>query len=190
MQEIDESHVLFALDIEHVQVLAQSGDHLAASAKVLYKVVFLLDGLGLLKAQFGGEVFHFLLHGLRHFCRIAFKNVATGGDVAQVLIVRLFSNARSLAAMYVVVQAYLIFAAFYAFLRDDSLAGTRLIELPAQVEQGVHCRHMAVRTEIGSAARAPPCLENARQVFVSNGNGRVGLVVLEQYVVAGFVAFD
>ena len=92
--------------------------------------------------------------------------------------------------MYVVVQAYLIFAAFYAFLRHDSLAGTGLVEFPAQVEQGVHCRHMAVRTEISSAARTPPCLENARQIFVCNGNGRVGLVVFEQYVVAGFVAFD
>ena len=50
VQEIDESHVLFALDIEHVQVLPQSRDHLAASAKVFYKVVFLFHGLGLLKA--------------------------------------------------------------------------------------------------------------------------------------------
>ena len=190
VQEIDESHVLLAYDIEHVQVLTQSRDHLAASAKVLYKVVFLFHGLGLLKAQFGGEALHFLLHGLRHFCRIAFKNVATGGDVAQVFVVRLFSNARSFTAMNVVVEAYFIFAAFNAFLCHDSLAGTGLVEFAAQVEQGVHCRNMAVRTEISSSTRAPPCLENARQVFVSNRNGRVGLVVFEQYVVTGFVAFD
>ena len=92
--------------------------------------------------------------------------------------------------MNVVVQAYLIFAAFNAFLRHDGLAGTGLVEFAAKVEQGVHSRYVAVRTEISSAARTPPCLENARQVFVCNRNGRVGLVVFEQYVVARFVAFN
>ena len=50
---------------------------------------------------------------------------------------------------------------------------------------------MAVRTEVhGTVAYDVPCFENAGKVFVGHTNGRIGLVVLQQYIVAGLIFLD
>lgn len=50
---------------------------------------------------------------------------------------------------------------------------------------------MAVGTVIGGTAQAAlACFEDAGQILVGDGDGGVGLVVFEQYVVAGLVALD
>ena len=90
-----------------------------------------------------------------------------------------------------VVQADLVLALLHAFAGHGRAAGARLVEFAAEVQQGVHRGHVAVRPEIHRPALAAlPRLEDARQILRSHRNARVRLVVLEQHVVVRLVALD
>jgi hypothetical protein len=105
--------------------------------------------------------------------------------------VALLADARSLAVVNVIVQANFVLAFPYPFFGDGVVARAWLIEFFTEVEQGVQGRNMAKGAKIGSAPFVSlSCFEDARKVFVSDGNGRVGLVVFEQYVIMGLVLFD
>ena len=60
-----------------------------------------------------------------------------------------------------------------------------------EVEYSIHGWQMAIRTIVGrTVADDTARLEYAWKIFVLNANRGVGLVVLQQYVVAWFVFFD
>ena len=93
--------------------------------------------------------------------------------------------------MDVVVETNVVFSALHAFLRHRSVAGTWMVEAPTEVEQRVHRGHMAVRTVVGGAFAVDVASgEDAREIFLGDGNGGVGLVVFEEHVVAGAVLLD
>ena len=60
-----------------------------------------------------------------------------------------------------------------------------------EVEHCIHGWYMAVRAVVGrTVAYDSPRLEYAGEIFVLHADGRVGLVVFQQYVVTGFVFLD
>ena len=60
-----------------------------------------------------------------------------------------------------------------------------------QIEQCVHGGNVTVWTIIGRTVSDDlPGSENPGKILVLHTNGGVGLVVLQQYVVAGFVFLD
>ena len=60
------------------------------------------------------------------------------------------------------------------------MAWTRFVELLTQIQQGIHCGQVAIGTKIGgSSTFAVSCLEDAREIFVGDGDGGVGFVVFE-----------
>ena len=62
------------------------------------------------------------------------------------------------------------------------------IELFYQVHDGKHGGHVAVRTIVGGAVTDDfPGLEDAWKILIAYTNGRVGLIIFQQYVVARFV---
>ena len=66
-----------------------------------------------------------------------------------------------------------------------------MVERLAEVQQRQHRRHVRVGAVIRRPRyAAPPRLEDARQVFVGNGDGRVGFVVFKQDVIPRLVALD
>ena len=66
-----------------------------------------------------------------------------------------------------------------------------MVQLLTKIEQGIHCGYVAVGTIISSPLQvALARFEYSWKIFVCDGNRRVGLVVLQQYVVFRFVAFD
>lgn len=61
----------------------------------------------------------------------------------------------------------------------------------AEFEQRIHCWDVTIRAkECRALACALSHFENARQILVADGDGRVGFVVLQQHVVVGLVALD
>ena len=188
---VDVGHLLLALDVEHVDVVEHGRDHLALRLEALDEFVALLDGLRLLEAQFGRQSHHFIAHFPLHLPRVALQYLLARLDGLQVVRVRLPAHAGPLAAVDMVVQADLVLALLHAFAGHGRAAGARLVEFAAEVQQGVHRRHVAVRPEIDRPALAAlPRLEDARQILRSHRNARVRLVVLEQHVVVRLVALD
>ena len=93
--------------------------------------------------------------------------------------------------MDMVIQANLIFSAHHALLGHRSTTGARMIELFAKVQQGVHRRHVTVWSVVRSPAQMSLSSgENARQIFVRNGDGGIRLVVFEQHIIARLVFLD
>ena len=93
--------------------------------------------------------------------------------------------------MDVVVETNVVFSGLHPFLRHRSVAGAWMVEAATEVEQRVHRGHMAVRAVVGGAFAVDVASgEDAREIFLGDGNGGVGLVVFEEYVVAGAVLLD
>ena len=191
MEVVDIRQFLIALNGENVDVVEHVGHHLALCPEILYEVILPLDFRRLFKSQFFGQRHHAGLHFSCHVGGVSAQDFAAGLDVFHVIIVALAANARASAIVDVIVQTHLIFPLHHAFHRHRRMAGPRMIERLAEVQQGVHRRHVAVRAVVsGPAFSALPCLENTGQILRGDSDGRVGFVVLQQHVVVGLISLD
>ena len=191
MQIVDKSHALLALDVEDINVVKRSRYHLALRLEPLYQFQFFLQRLCFFKPQLLRQRHHFLFQLFRQGVRVALQDFATGFNILQIFLTRLPSYARARTVVDMKVQTNLIFAALHAFPRHRSATGTRVIQLFAQIQQGIHRWNVAIRTVKRSTAHVTlSCGKNTRQIFVRNGNGGVRLVVFEQHVIPRFVLLD
>ena len=93
--------------------------------------------------------------------------------------------------MDVILQAGLVFPLCNTFFRNRLSAGSRLIDFVDDLKQGIHAADVGIGTEI-----LPPFLvdgsrlEHPREILFRHADGRVGLAVFQQNVVARIVFLD
>ena len=191
MDEVNVSHLLVAGDGEHIDVVDGVADHLALADEGVEGDVFPLHLLGLLEAQFFTQTEHLVLEVAKHLTGVAFQDFTGLKDVLLVVFIGLFAYARTHAFLNMVVEADLILTRLHALLGNGRHTGTRVIELLNEIKYGVHRPHMGVGTEVGAPFLVDGTgLEDAGQVFVGDADGRVGLAILQEYVIAGVVFLD
>ena len=192
VQEVDKRDFLVAFDGENIDIIAHIRHYLRFCAEVLHQIILLFQRRRLLKSELFSKRRHLFAQFLRHFARVSFENFATGFDVAQVVLVRLFAEYAGTGAFAdVVIQAQVVFPRFHPFFRHRLVARPRMVEALAEIQEGIHGRQVAVRPVIGgTAAFAVARFENTGEILVRDGNIRIGLVVFEQYIVARLVLLD
>lgn len=159
--------------------------HLALGAELLHEEILLLQRLRVLKAHLLGSALHIVPNHAQELSRVAFQYLACRLHVGLIVLDRLLAYAASATVLYMVFEAGLVLPALYLLGTDIAATGARMVELLDEVEHGVHGADMGVRAEI--CAGVPvylSCGEYPREILVCDADGRVGLAVLEEYVVA------
>ena len=93
--------------------------------------------------------------------------------------------------MQVIVEAGFEFSFVDVFLRQAEVTCAHKVILLDEIKNLVHHPHVAVWTEVGSCfGDNVSRLENPGVGFVADADGRVGLIVLQQHVIARLVVLD
>ena len=168
VQEVDEGDFFVAFNGENVDIVAYIRHNLGFRAEILYQIILLLESSGFFEAELFGQRAHLFAQFLCHLSRMSFEDFATSLDVAHVVFVRLFAeNARTRAFADVVVQTQVVFPRFHPFFRHRLMARPRMVEVLAEIQEGIHGRQVAVRPVIGgTAAFAVARFENTGEVLV------------------------
>ena len=90
-----------------------------------------------------------------------------------------------------ILQAHVELSAADVLGRKIQIAGAQRIQVLNQIEYRIHRRQVTVGSEISRAV--PDNLagfEHTREILILHTDGRVGLVVFQQYIVAGLVFLD
>jgi hypothetical protein len=91
----------------------------------------------------------------------------------------------------VVVETDLVFTRLDALLCDRLPTGSRVIQFLDDIQYGIHTPNVRVRAVIGAPFLVnSACLEDAWEILVGDTDGRVGLAVLQQYVIARIIFLD
>ena len=103
----------------------------------------------------------------------------------------MLADAGTFAVLDVVFQAYFKFSFTNVFGCQGVMASPQRIEFLDEFQQRIHRWNVAIWTIIGgSVADDVSCLEDPWKIFVAYADGRVGLVVLQQYVVPRTIFLD
>ena len=114
-----------------------------------------------------------------HFCGVAAQNLFAGGNILVVVVPSLFPDTRRSTIADMVFEAEIVFSTFNALFRHWRAARPWPIKFVAEFEQCIHCWDVTVRAkECRALAHPLPNLEDAWQILVADGDGRVGLIVL------------
>ena len=191
MDEVNVSHLLVAGDGEHIDVVDGVADHLTLADEGVEGDVFSLDFLSLLEAQFLTQTEHLVLEIFQHLTRVAFQDLTGLEDILLVVLVGLFSHARTHTFLDMVVEADPVLARFNALLGDGRHTGAWVIEFLDEVEHGIHSAYVGVGPVVGAPSLVDGTgLENAWQVFVGDADGGVSLAVLQEHIITGVVFLD
>ena len=165
--------------------------HLRSRAVVLDQQVLFLHLLRFLELHFGGQVLHAAVEHLFDVAGVPLENFLDFTDVLQVFLLCLPPDARACAVLQVILQADVELAGPYVLGREVEVAGADGIQVLDEVEHGIHGRQVAVGSVVRRAVADDAAgLEDAREVFVLDADAGVGLVVLQQDVVARLVFLD
>ena len=191
VQIIDVGRALVFGNGEHVDVVQHGTDHFATRAIGFYQLILLFHSLRFLEAHFGGQRLHLRHQGRAYLARVSLEDFLHLGDAFHIFLMRLGSDAGTFAVLDVIFQAHLELARPNVLRRERQVAGAQLIEAFDEFQHGVHGRDVAVRAVIGRAVPDNlPRAEYAGIILVRHADGRVGLVVLQENVVARLVFLD
>ena len=190
VQVVDECRMFVVGYREHVDVVVVSGYHLALFAEFECQVILAFQFLCFLKSHLGGQLLHLLHEFGTYSARVSFEYLAHFGHTLHVVVAALQAHAWCLAVFYVVFQARLVFTSLDSLGRDRLPASPERIDAVDEFEHVVECAGVAEGSVVCSCTGYYLAgLEHSREVFVGDTHRRVGLVVLQQYVVAWLVAF-
>ena len=191
VEVVDVTGVFVHFNGEYIHIMNNSVHCLALCTIAFNQVVLLLDGLCFLEFHFHRQCLHFIHQEVTYDLSISFQNLFDFIDVSKVFFVCLLSDARAFAVLDVVFQAYTELPVSDVFGSQSMAASAKRIQFFDQFQQSIHRWNVAVWAIISrTVSDDVPCLENAWKVFVAHADGRVGLVVLQQDIVARSVFFD
>jgi hypothetical protein len=137
------------------------------------------------------EFVHLCFQVFQHLPNVSFQDMPHLLQVLGIVGLALQSFARPLAVAQMIFQANLELAAGNVFGRKVEVASTQGYVLPYQLEQLPHAAHAGERPQVFRAvADDPPGKKDARERLVPDDDIRIGLVVLQFYIVSGTVMFD
>ncbi len=122
---------------------------------------------------------------------VAADNAAYAADGLHVIFFRLKSFAGAQAVADMVFEAYLVFSCLDLLFTKVKAAVAQGIELPNQVEQGVHHFYRGIRPEIFAAVLYQVARgEYPGERLLFDADPWIGLVILQHDVVARLVLLD
>ena len=146
---------------------------------------------GLLEAHRFGGLAHFLFQVAHRVAGIAAQQRSDHADAMAVILLALQSDARALAVADMVLEADAVTVLGNRLGGQVQRAGAQAVDTVCHVQNGLLDVDRRVRPEIlRSVAHEPPGRLHARERLVADHDPRVGLVVLEQDVVARLEALD
>ena len=171
--------------------MAGGGDDLALFLMCCDEIVATLDDFRLLEFHLCCQRLHLCHHLAAQCCGVTFQNSYGRIDVLHVFLMALVSHTRSHTVFHVVFQTEFIFPRFYAFFTHGLMAAAYGIQILEQFKKCVEGGNVTVGSEIhGSPAIDVSCFEDTGQVFLGDSDGRVGLSVFQQDVVARLELLD
>ena len=183
--------MFICLDGENIDVMKYGTYDFALRTIAFYQFIFLFQLLCLLEFQLFGQGQHLFLQGLADALRISLQNLFNLGDVLHVCLVRLKPDTGSLTVLDMIFQADLELVCLNILGSQCQCTGTDGIEFLNQFQYGHHGWYVAVGTEVGRpVADNLPRLEDTREILVAYADGRVGLVIFQQDIVARLVFLD
>ena len=99
-------------------------DNFASANKLLQSDVFLLDFLSFLKPQFLCQHHHLILHRTKNLTRISFQDFLCLLNVSLVVLVALFTFARTSTTLDMIVETDLVFSTFNPLFCDRKTTGS------------------------------------------------------------------
>ena len=164
---------------------------LASGHETVEHDVFALHFLSLFETQFFAQFQHLFLEVAKHLTSVSFQDFSRLLDVLLIVFLALFPYAGPHTFLDVIIQTDLVSSRCNALFRQSGIASTRMIEFLDQMEYASHATHMGVRTIIGAPFLVDRTgLEDAREGLVGDADGRVGLTVFQQDIIARIVLLD
>lgn len=153
--------------------------------------VLLFQLLCLFKFQLLGQCVHLFFEMVGQLLDVSVENLAYLFDIFQVIGLALHAFARPFAVFDVILQTHLVFVPFDVLGRQQVGAGAYGIYRAYEFDYGACQLHIGIGTVVFRAVVNDLAGEkHPWKRLVAHRNPRVGLVVFEQYVVAGLVLLD
>ena len=189
--EVAPHHIVVGQQRENIHIDDLRTDDHRTARIVVQGVDPLLVALRHLEAQLRGGSRHLPLEVLAHRAQVAPQHRSDHIHQAAVLLLALRPDAGALAVAQVVLQADRIASARDLLGREVQLAGPQRDHLADEVQHAVLHHHRAVGTKIlRTVAHELARGLHAGKRLAANDDPRIGLVVLEQDVVARLQALD
>lgn len=190
-QEIAVGHVVVHQQGENVHVHDAGTDDYRLARIVIQRVEACLVALRDLEFQVPGSRLHLFFEVCPHGSQVAFENRDRHIDQCVVFFLALCSYAGTFAVAQVVLQAYRVTSFGDSRRRKVERAGTQGYHLADKFQDTMLHHHRSVRPEILGAV----AVEDTRGLYAgerlaAHDDPGIGLVVLEQDVVARLEGFD
>ena len=191
MQVIDVRRIFVRGDGEDIDVVQHRRYDRRFCPIVFYRLVFELDQLGLLEAQFRGELLHLVVEMFAHLRDVPLQDFLYLGNVLLVLLQGLQALARPLAAFDVVFETNFVSAFPDTFRCERVFAGADRVQLLQKLQHDLGHIDRRVGAEVPRAvAHDIPRLIDPREILVLDHDGRIGLPIFQEDVIARLVLLD
>ena len=190
-REVAVGHVVVLEQREDIHVDDPRADDHRAAGIVVQRVEALLVALRRLEAQLRGRPLHFAREVLPHGPQVALEHRDDQFDLPRILLLALQPHAGALAVAQMVLQADGVLSAGDLRGREVQLAGAQRHHLAHELQHTVLHHHRTVGAEVlRPVAHDLPRGLHAREALAPHDDPRIGLVVLEQDVVARLEGLD
>ena len=153
--------------------------------------VFTLHFFCLFKTQFFAQFQHLFLQVSQYLTGVSFQDLSCLKDILLIVFLALFSYAGSHAFLDVIIQTDLVSSRCNTLFRQRGVTSARMIEFLDQMEYACHATHMGVGTIISAPFLVDRTgLEDAWEELVGDADGRIGLAVFQQDIIAWIVLLD
>ena len=190
-QVVDVGILAVRYDAEDIDVVHRSAGDGRSGLVVFQTGDFFFDFLGLFKLQRLGVGVHFPPQFGQRLGKMPPDDLSGQGESLQIFLLALVAGAGGVAALDVVFQTGTDAALGDVFFGQVGLAGTQRHQLADHLQQGMRRGDGRIRAVVFRAVvYPPPGEEDAGEALFFYADPRVGLVVLEQDVVARAQGFD
>ena len=175
---------------EHIGIHVTGRRNDALGVMVGKKIKTVFKQLRLFEIQIIRGLFHTgIVFADQRGC-VAAEDTDDFSDIRAVLFLRIGSNARALALSEVEIQARTEFMVQYSLRINLVFARAQRVDRLEELDQCVSMPSGTVGPEISGALSNPAGNEHSRKRFLRDAYPRIGLGVLQQYIILGLVLLD